>query len=76
MTTSVEENHRLERRDRQVLGLEDCTAMDVAPLEETRSSRDADGFEHHVAGIDPRQPAAVEISAMGVKVPARIAGGR
>lgn len=34
---SVEEYHRLKRRDRQVLGLEDWTDADVIALQETRA---------------------------------------
>ena len=39
---SVEEYHRLKRRDRQVLGLEDFTDADVAALEETRAPDSSD----------------------------------
>jgi prevent-host-death family protein len=34
---SVEEYHRLKRRDRRVMGLEDFTDEDIAALEETRA---------------------------------------
>ena len=34
---SVDEYHRLKRRDRQVLALEDFTDADIAALEETRA---------------------------------------
>ena len=34
---SIEEYHRLKRRDRQVLGLEDFTDADIAALEQVRA---------------------------------------
>jgi prevent-host-death family protein len=34
---SVEEYHRLKRRDRQVLGLDDFTNADIAALEQSRA---------------------------------------
>ena len=41
---SVEEYHRLKRRDRQVLGLEDFTDADIAALEQTRAPAAAKAF--------------------------------
>ena len=35
---SIEEYHRLKRRDRQVLGLEDFTDADITALEQTHAS--------------------------------------
>jgi hypothetical protein len=43
---SVEEYHRLKRRDRQVLQLEDFTDADVAALEETRAPDSWKAFDH------------------------------
>jgi hypothetical protein len=45
---SVEEYHRLKRRDRQVLVLEDFTDADVAALEETRASDSSKAFDHEL----------------------------
>ncbi len=45
---SVEEYHRLKRRDRQVLGLEDFTDADVAALEETRAPNSSKAFDHEL----------------------------
>jgi PHD/YefM family antitoxin component YafN of YafNO toxin-antitoxin module len=42
---SVEEYHRLKRRDRQVLGLEDFTDADIAALEETRAPESSKAFD-------------------------------
>jgi hypothetical protein len=45
---SVEEYHRLKRRDRQVLGLEDFTDADIAALEETRAPDSSKAFDHEL----------------------------
>jgi PHD/YefM family antitoxin component YafN of YafNO toxin-antitoxin module len=45
---SVEEYHRLKRRDRQVLGLEDFTDGDVAALEQTRAPETSKAFDHEL----------------------------
>jgi hypothetical protein len=45
---SVEEYHRLKRRDRQVLGLDDFTDMDVAALEETRAPDSSKAFDREL----------------------------
>ena len=45
---SVEEYHRLKRRDRQVLGLEDFTDADIAALEETRAPDSSKVFDHEL----------------------------
>jgi PHD/YefM family antitoxin component YafN of YafNO toxin-antitoxin module len=42
---SVEEYHRLKRRDRRVMGLEDITDEDVAALEEIRAPQAAKAFD-------------------------------
>jgi hypothetical protein len=42
---SVEKYHRLKRRDRQVLGLEDFTDADMAALEETRAPEPSKAFD-------------------------------
>ena len=42
---SVEEYHRLKRRDRRVMGLEDFTDEDVAALEEIRAPQAAKAFD-------------------------------
>jgi hypothetical protein len=45
---SVEEHHRLKRRDRQVLGLEDFTDTDVAALEDTRAPESSKALDHEL----------------------------
>jgi prevent-host-death family protein len=45
---SVEEYHRLKRRDRQVLELEDFTDADIAALKETRAPDSAKAFDQEV----------------------------
>jgi prevent-host-death family protein len=45
---SVEEYHRLKRRDRQVLGLEDFTDADLAALEAARAPDSAKAYDHEV----------------------------
>jgi PHD/YefM family antitoxin component YafN of YafNO toxin-antitoxin module len=42
---SVEEYHRLKRRDRRVMGLEDFTDEDLAALEKTRAPEAAKEFD-------------------------------
>jgi hypothetical protein len=42
---SVEEYHRLKRRDRQLLGLEDFTDADIAALEQTCAPVAAKAFD-------------------------------
>jgi Antitoxin Phd_YefM, type II toxin-antitoxin system len=41
---SVEEYHRLKRRDRQVLELQDFTDADIAALEQTRAPASSKAF--------------------------------
>jgi hypothetical protein len=43
---SVEEYHRLKRRDRQVLGLEDFTDADIAGLRAARAPETSKAFDH------------------------------
>ena len=45
---SIEEYHRLKRRDRQVLGLDDFSEADIAALEEVRAPESAKGFDHEL----------------------------
>ena len=45
---SIEEYHRLKRRDRQVLELADFTEADIAALEETRAPQSARAFDHEI----------------------------
>jgi prevent-host-death family protein len=45
---SVEEYHRLKRRDRQVLELADFTAEDIAAIERTVPSRTSAQFNHEL----------------------------
>ncbi len=45
---AVEEYERLRRRDRQVLGLSDFTADDIAALEAARAPDAAKAFDHEV----------------------------
>ena len=42
---SVEEYHRLKRRDRRVMGLEDFTDEDIAALEQTHAPEAAKAFD-------------------------------
>jgi prevent-host-death family protein len=42
---SVEEYHRLKRRDRQVLGLDDFTDADIAALEQSRAPEASRAFD-------------------------------
>jgi hypothetical protein len=42
------EYHRLKRRDRQVLGLEDLTDADIVALEATRAPDASKAFEHEL----------------------------
>jgi PHD/YefM family antitoxin component YafN of YafNO toxin-antitoxin module len=42
---SVEEYHRLKRRDRQVLELQDFTDADIAALEQTRAPASSRAFD-------------------------------
>jgi PHD/YefM family antitoxin component YafN of YafNO toxin-antitoxin module len=42
---SIEEYHRLKRRDRQVLQLQDFTDADIAALEETRAPESSKAFD-------------------------------
>lgn len=42
---SIEEYHRLKRRDRQVLELQDFTEADIAALEQTRAPESARAFD-------------------------------
>jgi PHD/YefM family antitoxin component YafN of YafNO toxin-antitoxin module len=45
---SMEEYHRLKRRDRQVLELEDFTDADLAALEQTRAPESSKAFDHEL----------------------------
>jgi hypothetical protein len=45
---SVEEYHRLKRRDRQVLGVDDFTDADIAALEQTRAPESSKAFDHEL----------------------------
>jgi PHD/YefM family antitoxin component YafN of YafNO toxin-antitoxin module len=42
---SIEEYHRLKRRDRQVLELEDFTDADLAALDQTRAPESSKAFD-------------------------------
>ena len=42
---SVEEYHRLKRRDRRVMSLQDFTDADIAALEATRAPESAKAFD-------------------------------
>ena len=42
---SGEEYHRLKRRDRQVLGLDDFTDADIAALEQSRAPESSRAFD-------------------------------
>lgn len=46
---AVEEYERLKRRDRQVLGLNDFTAEDIAELETSRAPDEARAFDHELS---------------------------
>jgi PHD/YefM family antitoxin component YafN of YafNO toxin-antitoxin module len=45
---SVEEYHRLKRRDRQVLELQDFTDADLEALEQTRAPDASKAFDHEL----------------------------
>ena len=45
---SAEEYHRLKRRDRQVMGLEDFSEADIAALESTRAPEASKAFDDEV----------------------------
>jgi PHD/YefM family antitoxin component YafN of YafNO toxin-antitoxin module len=47
---SWEEYARLKRRDRQVMGLEDFTEMDIRHLEQTRAPAEASAFDPEMNG--------------------------
>lgn len=42
---STEEYHRLKRRDRQVMGLDDFTAEDLAAIEKSAAPKEAAQFD-------------------------------
>ncbi len=46
---SAEEYHRLKRRDRLVMGLEDFCEADIAALEATRAPETAKAFDDELA---------------------------
>lgn len=45
---STEEYHRLKRRDRQVLGLDDFDNADIAALEAARAPESSRAFDHEL----------------------------
>lgn len=45
---SAEEYHRLKKRDRQVLGLEDFTDADIDALERTMARNSSKAFDHEL----------------------------
>jgi hypothetical protein len=45
---SVEEYHRLKRRDREVMGLEDFTEADIEALRRVQPSASMSAFDHEV----------------------------
>ncbi len=45
---SADEYKRLKRRDREVLGLDDFTAADIAALENSRPSAESAAFNHEL----------------------------
>jgi prevent-host-death family protein len=47
---SAEEYHRLKRRDRQVMGLEDFTAADLEAIRHAEPPPEAATFDHECAG--------------------------
>ena len=47
---SIDEYHRLKRRDRQVLGLDDFTADDLAALETARAPEASKAFNSEIGG--------------------------
>lgn len=46
---SAEEYHRLKRRDRRVMGLEDFSEADIAALEATRAPEASKAFDDEMA---------------------------
>lgn len=47
---SADEYHRLKKRDRQVLGLEDFTEADLAAIRTAEPPVEAAAFDHEVTG--------------------------
>ena len=47
---SVDEYHRLKRRDRQVLGLDELSAADLQAIQGAEPSPAAAAFDHEVTG--------------------------
>lgn len=47
---SVDEYERLKRRDREVLGLEDFTAEDIAAIAASEAPESAKAFDHEFEG--------------------------
>lgn len=45
---STEEYHRLKRRDREVLGLDDFTDADIAALEQADAPIETKAFDHEM----------------------------
>jgi len=50
VTLSIEEYRRLKRRDRQVLSIDDLTEEDVAAIEASEPSAEAEQFNHEYEG--------------------------
>jgi PHD/YefM family antitoxin component YafN of YafNO toxin-antitoxin module len=48
VTISIDEYHRLKRRDREVLGLEDFTEADIEAVRNAKPSETAEAFNHEV----------------------------
>ncbi|ARN84416.1 type II toxin-antitoxin system prevent-host-death family antitoxin [Candidatus Nucleicultrix amoebiphila] len=46
---SVEEYHRLKKRDRQVMSLQDFTTEDIAVLKVAEAPAEAEAFNHEVS---------------------------
>jgi PHD/YefM family antitoxin component YafN of YafNO toxin-antitoxin module len=45
---STEEYHRLKRRDREVLGLDDFTAEDIEMIKASKAPESAKEFDHEI----------------------------
>ena len=48
VTISVEEYHRLKRRDRDVLGIDDFTDADIDAVRRAEPSEEAEAFNHEL----------------------------
>ena len=48
VTISIEEYHRLKRRDREVLSIDDFTDADIEAVRRAEPSKEAEAFNHEL----------------------------